>query len=249
MRKKYRNYCYAYCTITSLSGRRWQTKRRKMRILLVEDDVQMNEALKIFFCKVGYMVLQAYDAKEAEQCLSKDPDVIIADIGLPGTSGIDFCKKLLKYKPIPVIFLTAKDEEEDILEGYEAGCQEYVTKPVSPKVLLKKIEVILKRSGSGNIMEYKNLKINFDKRRVWNCDREIKLTVKEWKVLSVLAANRGNIVTKEMLLEKIWDAENNYVDDHALTVVVNRLRKKIEPDLSNPVYIKNVFGVGYTFGE
>lgn len=220
-----------------------------MRILLIEDDIRMNEALSIFFRKEGYTVLQAYNAKEAERCLDKEPDVIIADIGLPGTSGIDFCKKLLKYKEIPVIFLTAKDDEDDILEGYEAGCQEYVTKPVSPKVLLKKVEVILKRSGSGNILEYKDLRIDFDKRKVWNCDREIRLTVKEWNVLSILAANRGSIVTKEMLLEKIWDADNNFVDDHALTVVINRLRKKIEPDLSGPVYIKNVFGVGYTFGE
>ncbi len=230
-----------------------------MRILLVEDDAQTNEALKIFFCKAGYTVLQAYNATEAERCLDKNPDVIIADIGLPGTSGIDFCKKLLKYKSIPVIFLTAKDDEEDILDGYEAGCQEYVTKPVSPKVLLtkpvspkvllKKVEVILKRSGAGNIMEYRDLRIDFDKRNVWNRDREIKLTIKEWKVLSILAASRGNIVTKEMLLEKIWDADNNFVDDHALTVVINRLRKKIEPDPSSPVYVKNVFGVGYTFGE
>ena len=220
-----------------------------MRILLVEDDAQMNEALKIFFCKAGYTVLQAYNAKEAEWYLDKETDVIIADVGLPGTSGIDFCKKLLKYKEIPVIFLTAKDDEEYILEGYEAGCQEYVTKPVSPKVLLKKVEVILKRNRSGNIMEYKDLRIDFDKRKVWNCDTEIKLTIKEWKVLSILAASRGNIVTKEMLLEKIWDADNNFVDDHALTVVINRLRKKIEPDPSSPVYVKNVFGVGYTFGE
>ena len=197
-----------------------------MRILLVEDDAQTNEALKIFFCKAGYTVLQAYNATEAERCLDKNPDVIIADIGLPGTSGIDFCKKLLKYKSIPVIFLTAKDDEEDILDGYEAGCQEHVTKPVSPKVLLKKVEVILKRSGAGNIMEYRDLRIDFDKRNVWNRDREIKLTIKEWKVLSILAASRGNIVTKEMLLEKIWDADNNFVDDHALTVVINRLRKK-----------------------
>ena len=220
-----------------------------MRILLVEDDAQMNEALKIFFCKAGYTVLQAYNAKEAEQCLNKEPDIIIADIGLPGTSGIDFCKKLLKYKTIPVIFLTAKDDEEDIMKGYEAGCQEYVTKPVSPKILLKKIEVILKRSVLENIMEYKDLRIDFDKRKVWNCEKEIKLTVKEWKVLSILAANRGNIVTKEILLEKIWDADNNFVDDHALTVGINRLRKKIEQNPSTPVYIKNVFGVGYTFGE
>ena len=220
-----------------------------MRILLIEDDASMNEALTIFLKKAGYTVLQAYNAREAWQYLGKEPDAIIADIQLPGISGIDFCRKLLSYKRIPVIFLTAKDEEEDILAGYEAGCQEYVTKPVSPKILLKKIEVILKRNGAGNVMEYKGLRIDFDKRKVWTWDEELKLTVKEWEVLSVLAVNRGKVVTKEILLEKIWDADHNFVDNHALTVVINRLRKKVEENPSLPVFIKNVFGVGYTFGE
>lgn len=94
-----------------------------MRILLIEDDASMNEALTIFLKKAGYTVLQAYNAREAWQYLGKEPDAIIADIQLPGISGIDFCRKLLSYKRIPVIFLTAKDEEEDILAGYEAGCE------------------------------------------------------------------------------------------------------------------------------
>lgn len=98
-------------------------------------------------------------------------------------------------------------------------------------------------------MEYKGLRIDFDKRKVWTWDEEIKLTVKEWEVLSVLAVNRGKVVTKEILLEKIWDADHNFVDNHALTVVINRLRKKVEENPSLPVFIKNVFGVGYTFGE
>lgn len=138
--------------------------------------------------------------------------MIIADVALLGTSGIEFCKKLLRYKVIPVIFLTAKDDEADIWEGYEAGCQEYVTKPVSPKVLLSKTEVILKRDDSKNVLEYKGLKVDFDKR-------------------------------------KIWDMDSNFVDDYALIVVINRLRKKIEQSSSTPIYIKYVFGIEYTFGE
>lgn len=221
-----------------------------MRILLVEDDVQMNDALSIFFSRAAHVVFQARNAEEAEQCVRKEPDVVVADIGLPGRSGIDFCKKILKYRTIPVIFLTARDDEEDILEGYEAGCQEYVTKPVSPKVLLKKIEVILNRSGGAeDILEYRDLRIDFEKGKVWNRDGEIRLTPREWKVLYILAANRGNIVTKDLLLEKIWDADNQFVDSHAVTVVMNRLRKKIEQDPANPVYIRNIFGIGYTFGE
>lgn len=220
-----------------------------MRILLLEDDIQMNEALTVFFSKEGHLVFQAHTVKEAEEYVQREPDLILADIGLPGTSGIEFCKQLLKYKAIPVIFLTAKDEEEDILEGYEAGCQEYVTKPISPQILLKKMEVIVNRSLDGEILEYQDLRIDFEKKKLWNHDGEVRLTAREWKVISVLAANRGKIVTKERLFEKVWTAENSFVEDHALTVVINRLRKKIEKNPSDPVYIRNIFGVGYTFGE
>lgn len=221
-----------------------------MRILLVEDDEQMRDALGIFFTRAGHTVLQARNAEEGEQGIRKEPDVVVADIGLPGATGIEFCKKILNYRTIPVIFLTARDEEKDILEGYEAGCQEYVTKPVSPKVLLKKIEVILNRSGGAeNILEYRDLRIDFEKGKVWNRNGEIRLTPREWKVLYILAANRGNIVTKDTLLEKIWDADNQFVDSHAVTVVMNRLRKKIEQNPAKPVYVRNVFGIGYTFGE
>lgn len=221
-----------------------------MRILLLEDDFQLNDALKIYFSKAGYTVFQAHSVAEAEASLNKEPDIIIADIGLPGESGIAFCRKVLKRKEIPVIFLTARDEEADILEGYEAGCQEYVTKPVSPNVLAKKIEVILNRNNrSEDILEYRDLRIDYGKRKVWNQSGEVRLTAKEWKVLCALAASRGNIVTKELLLEKIWDSDGNFVDEHTVTVVINRLRRKIEEDPSSPVYIKNIFGIGYTFGE
>lgn len=222
-----------------------------IKIQIVEDDVQMNNALKIYFEKAGYTVFQAFNYIDAERDLKKeDIDIVIADIALPGQSGLELAKKIKKDKNIPFVFLTAKDEEQDILDGYDVGCEEYITKPISPKVLHRKIETILKRKEDRcNILLYKELKIDYEKRRVWKNDIEIRLTSKEWKILKMLAANKGKIITKEVLLDKIWDIEGNFVDDHVVKVLINRLRKKIEENAGNPIYIKNVFGVGYTFGE
>lgn len=219
-------------------------------LLVIEDDLDMNNALCVYFQKEGYKVYQANNSFEAERYLNeKEIQIIIADIGLPGESGLSFIHRLLKDKKIPVVFLTAKDEEEDILKGYDAGCEEYITKPIAPKILQKKLEAILKRNMCGNILCYKEIKIDYDKRRVWVREREIKLTSKEWKILEILTQNAGRIITRELLLQRIWDINENFVDEHVVTVVINRLRKKIELDTKSPVYIKNVFGVGYTFGE
>lgn len=219
-------------------------------LLIIEDDIVMNNALCIYFEKEQYKVYQAFNSIEAEQHIkNNDIDIIVADIGLPGESGLHFVRRLSFNKKIPVVFLTAKDEEEDILEGYDVGCEEYITKPISPKILHKKLETILKRNTEENILFYKEIKIDYEKRRVWIRNEEIKLTSKEWKILEILTVNMGKIITRETLLQKIWDIDENFVDEHVVTVVINRLRKKIEIDTKSPVYIKNVFGVGYTFGE
>lgn len=220
-------------------------------LLIIEDDLDMNNALCIYFEKENYKVFQAFNSAEAEKYLKEaDIHLIIADIGLPGESGLHFIRRLSVNKKIPVVFLTAKDEEEDILKGYDTGCEEYITKPISPKILQKKLETILKRNIEyEGILYYKEMKIDHEKRKVWIRDTEIKLTSKEWKIFEVLTANKGKIITKEILLHKIWDIDENFVDEHVVTVVINRLRKKIEVDTKAPVYIKNVFGVGYTFGE
>jgi len=220
------------------------------KLLIIEDDKQMNTALKIYFEKAGYEVFQALNCLEAHHMMLNNPDIMIVDVGLPDESGISFCKQVLHTKKIPVVFLTAKDEETDILSGYEAGCEEYVLKPVSPKILLKKLEVILKRNiDSGKVLVYRGLQIDYEKKRVWLEDKEVGLTLKEWKILDILSRNKGKIVTKEMLLKQIWDIEGNFVEEHAVIVTINRLRKKIEKHDKNPIYIKNIFGVGYTFGD
>ena len=230
-----------------------ENKKEKTMILVLEDDIQMNEALKLSLEKAGYDAVQAFDSHQAEKILQdlssrRLPALLLADVSLPGESGVSFCRRIRREYPVPVIFLTARDEERDILEGYEAGCEEYVTKPVSPRVLVKKIEAVLRRNER-SYLTYRSLSIDVEGRRVWREREEISLTAREWKVLLLLAENRGRIITKETLLEKVWDAEGSFVDDHAVTVVINRLRKKLESDPGKPVYIRNIFGVGYTFGE
>lgn len=222
-----------------------------IKIQIIEDDVEMNNALKIYFEKAGYVVLQCFNVNEAYKTMQMpQADIIIVDIGLPDGSGLELAGKIKNSKDVPVVFLTARDEENDILKGYESGCEEYITKPVSPKILQKKIEAILKRSKTtGNVMIYKELEIDYEKRKIWKNGTEIKLTSKEWKILSLMSKNRGKIMTQESLLDKIWDSEGNFVDKHTVAVVISRLRKKIETSTEAPVYIKNIFGIGYTFGE
>lgn len=221
------------------------------KLLILEDDLQMNHALKIYFEKEGYDVYQAFNAIEAGQILQKmEVDIMLADIGLPGKSGLDFVKMILRDKKIPTLFLTARDEEQDIINGYEAGCEEYIVKPISPVILLKKIEVILRRNKiEGNLFVYKDLKIDYEKRRVWKNKEEINLTDREWNILKLLSKNKGKVVTKEVMLENVWDVEGNFVDEQVIKVVINRLRKKLGQGTTSSEYIRNVFGVGYTFGE
>lgn len=221
------------------------------QLLILEDDMDINNALKIFFEKNGYSVHQAYRCTEATDLLRQiTPDILIIDISLPDGSGLQIGKEIVNQYNLPVVFLTARDEESDIINGYEVGCEEYITKPISPVVLEKKIKTILKRrSNENDIMYYKELKIDFDKQRLWKTNEEISLTAKEWKIFHLLAKNKGKIITQEVLLEKIWDVDGNFVDKHAVTVVINRLRKKVETDSAKPEYIKNIFGVGYTFGD
>lgn len=220
-------------------------------ILLLEDDEELGEALCIYLQKAGYEIRLAGNCRSAEIFLTEYvPDIVIADIMVTDGSGLEFGKTVIEKSQIPVVFLTAKDDESDILKGYEAGCEEYVTKPLSPRILEKKIATILKRQKDNpNTMCYKKLKIDYDKKRVWHGEEEVHLTSREWKILELLAKNQGKIVTKEVILEQVWDIDENFVDTHAVTVVINRLRKKIENNMTEPVYIRNVFGVGYTFGE
>lgn len=151
----------------------------------------------------------------------------------------------------PIVFFTANDTEEDMVKGFESGCDDYIAKPFSLELLKHKINAILRRNTNDNadVFEYKNMKINYDKMAVSLNDEVVNLTATEFKLLEVLSKNKGQVLTKEILLQKLWDDSGNFVDENTLSVNIRRLRKKIETDSKNPEYIKTVFGVGYTFGE
>ena len=164
--------------------------------------------------------------------------------------GLELCRKARASGGIPALFLTARDEEEEMIKAFDFGADDYLVKPFSMAVLLKHIEAILRRTGKKHeIFQYENLKIDFERKQVFRETEEVRLTAKEYKLLEILAKNKGRVLTKTMLLQQVWDAEGAFVEENTVNVTLNRLKKKIEPDPSNPIYITNLFGLGYTFGK
>lgn len=221
-------------------------------ILIIEDDISLNRGVTFALKKEGYEVISAYTKEEGKiAILQNQIDFLLLDINLPDGSGLDFCKEINDKMDFPIVFFTANDTEEDMIKGFESGCDDYISKPFSIGVLKFKINAILKRNcgEAKNIFKYKDLKIDFDSRKVHKRDEEIYLTATEYKLLELLSKNKGRAMTKELLLDKLWDNNGNYVDENTLSVNIRRLRKKIEDDSKNPEYIITLFGIGYIMGE
>ena len=221
-------------------------------ILIVEDDKLLNRGVSFALKKEGYNTISVYTKQEAKNVISENHiDFLLLDIGLPDGSGLDLCSEIKNQIDFPVVFFTANDTEEDMIRGFESGCDDYISKPFSIEVLKFKINAILKRSDikAKKLFVYKELKIDFDSKKVYKRNEEIKLSVTEYKLLELLCKNKGIAMTKEVLLDKLWDYNGNYVDDNTLSVNVRRLRKKIEDDPKNPKYIVTLFGIGYILGE
>ncbi|VYU64795.1 response regulator [Clostridium tertium] len=222
------------------------------RILIVEDDKILNKGVAFALKKEGYEVVSAYSKNEGKQIILKDKiDFLLLDINLPDGNGLDLCREVRDRANIPIVFFTANDTEEDMVKGFETGCDDYIAKPFSVELLRHKINAILKRNKmvNKNLFEYNGLRIDFDRMSVDILGNEVSLTATEYKLLELLAINKGKVVTKEILLEKLWDNNGNFVDENTLSVNIRRLRKKIEEDSKNPKYIITVFGIGYTLGE
>ena len=221
------------------------------RVLIIEDDKILNRGVGFALKREGYDILSAYNKYEGKQLiLNNKIDFLLLDINLPDGNGLELCNEIREKVTFPIVFFTANDTEEDMLKGFECGGDDYISKPFSVEVLKYKVNAILKRNITNkNIFEYKDLKINFDKMIVLINDNEVNLTVTEFKLLELLAKNKGKVITKEVFLEKIWDNNGNFVDENTLSVNIRRLRKKIEKDSKKPKYIETVFGIGYTFGD
>lgn len=221
-------------------------------ILIVEDDRILNRGVSFALKKEGYEIISAYSLEEAKNVIIKnDINFLLLDINLPDGSGLDLCEQISDIMDFPIVFFTANDTEEDMIKGFERGCDDYISKPFSMDILKLKINAILKRSHTKdkNEFKYKDLRIDYDSRKVYVRNEEVNLTVTEYKLLELLCKNKNKAVTKELILEKLWDCNGNYVDENAISVNIRRLRKKIEVDPKNPEYIITLFGIGYILGE
>lgn len=221
-----------------------------MRILVVEDDRLLNNTLCYNLEAAGYVVDSALTKSAASDFLTRqDYDLIVLDVNLPDGNGFDFCREVKERRPdTAVIFLTANDMESDMLKGYELGAEDYVTKPFPPmSVFQKKLSVVLarlaKQSGGGDSYEDGALSINFSEMTASLSGKALVFTPLEYRLLKILTKNPQNVLTRQVLLEKLWDADGNFVDEHALTAAISRVRNKIETD--GRQYIKTVYGMGY----
>ncbi|KAF1296182.1 DNA-binding response regulator [Enterococcus sp. JM4C] len=217
------------------------------KIGLVEDDQLLQEALRILLEKEGFEVFQADTCEAGIQLLEQQPDILLLDINLPDGLGFKVCQEA---KHVPVIFLTARDDEVDMLKAYDSGCEDYVVKPFSTEVLLRKIQVVLKRTNvTPDIFRFDTLVIDYQKKQVIQANQLVQLTAKEFQLLEYLTRNAGQVLSKELILQKVWDVDGAFVVENTVSVTINRLKKKIEPVEGQTKYIKNIFGMGYIFGE
>ena len=218
-------------------------------IFLLEDDKILSKGISIALEKDKHTVTVVYGYMEALQTYQKQKyDLFLLDINLPDGSGLKLCQKIRETSETPVLFLTANDTEEDMLDGFSAGCDDYISKPFPLEVLRKKVLAVLKRTGSGNSrIRYRDLEVDTDKCIVLMKEQQVHLTATEYKLLCYLIENKGRVVTKAMLLEQLWDIDGNFVDDNTVRVNIKRLRQKLNDEKQE--YIVTVFGMGYTFGE
>ena len=219
-----------------------------VRILVVEDDRLLNHTLCYNLNTMGYTVDAALSKQAATNDIEKqDYDLIVLDVNLPDGNGFDFCRKAKeRYPDTAIIFLTANDMESDMLKGYELGADDYVTKPFHMSVFQKKLAALLgriaKQSG-GDCYDDGILSINFSEMTAAISGEAISFTPLEYRLLKVLTKNPKAVLTRQILLEKLWDIDGNFVDEHALTAAVSRVRNKIEA--GGRQYIKTVYGMGY----
>ena len=216
-----------------------------MCILLVEDNVSIIKGLLYSFEKNNLKLLYKTNIKEAKEYIVKNSvDLIILDISLPDGDGFELYKNDIKKLKIPTIFLTAKDEEDDIVKGLEVGAEDYIIKPFSTKELLARVNKVLLRSKKINIIKVKDISFNLDKAILYKKEKQIELTALELKLVNLLFNNFGKVVSRNTILDKIWEWTGNYVDDHTVTVYFKRIREKIGTDV-----IKTVKGMGYRIDE
>lgn len=220
-------------------------------VLVVEDDESLGYGLQYAFERENWNVLVKKSIKEAEEYLkSNSPNLILLDNHLPDGLGIDFCRRIREFSNIPIIFLTAADDEIDIVRGLDMGADDYITKPFRVMELTSRVKSALRRSAIQstdyqNEIKSKDIVLFNDTKRAEKNGLDLKLTTTEFKLLLTFINNSNQVLSRAQLLEKLWDIDSNFIDDNTLSVHIRRLREKIEDNPSNPIYIKTIRGLGY----
>ena len=215
-----------------------------MKILLVEDNKSIIKGLEYAFAQNGYSCEYCLSLDEAVRKAPFNYDEAVLDIMLPDGNGFDLFKKIRRYSDLPVIFLTAVDDEDSVVNGLELGADDYITKPFSTRELIARIKRVANKNSKKNIITVSGVTLDLDKSAVFENGKQLELTALEYKLLSLLMQNAGKVVTRELIFEKIWDVSGNFVNDNTLTVYIKRIRKKLDADI-----IKTVKGMGYQVAE
>jgi len=225
-----------------------------LKILLVEDDKSIALGLEYSLQQEGYSLTLCCDVTTGKKALTEGKfDLCIFDLSLPDGSGYELCRLARERFDIPVIILTACDDEVNVVMGLEMGADDYITKPFRVREFLARIKTVLRRyhkeNSSKNIIEIENVRINTLDAKVHKNGQEINLTALEYRLLLAFAGNEGQVLSRNQLLEAIWDVAGDFVNDNTLTVYIKRIRDKLEDDPQNPTIIKTVRGLGYKAGE
>ncbi|NLU52481.1 MAG: response regulator transcription factor [Clostridiaceae bacterium] len=225
-----------------------------MKILFVEDDKIIASGLCYSLTQEGYEITHCLSVNEAKKEINEnDFDMAIIDINLPDGNGYDICRQIKQKDDIPVIFLTAIDDEVNVVMGLDMGADDYITKPFRIRELLSRIKTVRRRYEKSEtrktVIDFCGLKIDTKQAKVYKGQNEILLTSLEYRLLLIFANNQGQVLTRNQILENLWDIGGDFVNDNTLTVYIKRLREKIEDDVQNPQIIKTVRGIGYKGGN
>ena len=209
-----------------------------MKILLIEDNKAIAKGLAFSLRNAGYETALCHSCGEAYAVIGGDYAVMIIDISLPDGNGFELYQDIRRVNQAPVIFLTALDDEDSIVKGFDLGAEDYITKPFSTRELIARVKRLTRKSES--TVTVGDLTLDLDKQAVFKNDEKVELTALEYRICSLLMQNHGAVVTREMIFEKIWDIAGNYVNDNTLSVYIRRIRQKLGTD-----QLKTVKGAGY----
>lgn len=222
-------------------------------VLLVDDDTSIVSNLCTFLNQEGFQVTSANNQKETIDLLDSGQyhfDLALLDVSLPDGSGFSLCSAIKANSDIPVIFLTASDDEYSVVAGLDLGADDYIPKPFRPRELISRMNSVLRRYHRGSQpLEYHELKADTVRGLVYKNNVELTLSALEYRLLLLFLSNQGIVLTRSRLLDELWDMAGEFVNDNTLTVYIKRLRKKIEADPAHPEYIKTIRGLGYKLGD